>query len=171
MTAIAGFALSATVTAFIFLCLLFLSGGCTRKVYVPVERVVAHTDTLYQSRLRVDTLRMVERVYEADFRYDSIAPILDSLNRVIGWDRYHFRELTKKDSREIERLQAVIDSLRAVKRDSVDRPVPYPVERELTRWEQVKMDAGGFALSLLAAGVVMGFIALLIWLVKIKRRK
>lgn len=151
--------------------LLALLCGCTRKVYVPVERVVAHTDTLYQSRLRVDTLRMIERVYEADFRYDSIAPILDSLNRVIGWDRYHFRELTKKDSREIERLQAVIDSLRAVKRDSVDRPVPYPVERELTRWEQVKMDAGGFALSLLAAVAVMGFIALLIWLVKIKRRK
>lgn len=107
---------------FIIGIMLALLCGCTRKVYVPVERVVAHTDTLYRSRLRVDTLRMVERVYEADFCYDSIAPILDSLNRVIGWDRYHFRELTKKDSREIERLQAVIDSLRAVKRDSVDRP-------------------------------------------------
>lgn len=166
-----GFALAVAVSAFIFLCLLLLSGGCTRKIYVPVERVVAHTDTFYRSRLRIDTLRMVERVYEADFRYDSIAPILDSLNRVIGFDRYHFREFTKKDSREIERLQAVIDSLRSVKRDSVDRPVPYPVERELTRWERVKMDAGEFALSLLAAGVVMGFIALLIWLVKIKRRK
>ena len=171
MRAIVGFALAVAVSAFIFLCLLLLSGGCTRKIYVPVERVVAHTDTFYRSRLRIDTLRMVERVYEADFRYDSIAPILDSLNRVIGFDRYHFREFTKKDSREIERLQAVIDSLRSVKRDSVDRPVPYPVERELTRWERVKMDAGEFALSLLAAGVVMGFIALLIWLVKIKRRK
>lgn len=151
--------------------LLALFCGCARKIYVPVESVTVRTDTLYQSRLRVDTMRMIERVYEADFRHDSIAPILDSLGRVLGWERWHFRELTKKDSREIERLQAVIDSLRAVKRDSIDRPVPYPVERELTKWERVKMDAGGFAFSLLAAIAVMGLIALLIWLIKIKRRK
>lgn len=171
MPAIAGFALSVTVTAFIFLCLLFLSGGCTRKIYVPTERVVTHTDTLYQSRLRIDTMRTIERVYEADFRYDSIAPILDSLNNVIGWDRYHFRESTKMNEREIRRLQSQVDSLRAVKQDSVYVRVPVPVERELTKWEHVRMDAGGFTICLGAAVALMGAIALVIkWIVRKKRR-
>ncbi len=152
--------------------LAILSIGCTRRIYVPTERVVTRTDTVYQSRLRVDTMRLTERVYEADFRYDSIAPILDSLNRVIGWDRYHFRGLTIMNEREIRRLQSQVDSLRAVKQDSVYVSVPVPVERELTKWERVRMDAGGFIICLGAVVALMGAIYLVIkWIVRKKRRK
>lgn len=152
--------------------LAILSIGCTRRIYVPTERVVTHTDTLYQSRLRVDTMRLTERVYEADFRYDSIAPILDSLGRVIGMDRYHFYESTKINEREIRRLQSQVDSLIAVKQDSVYVSVPVPVERELTKWERVRMDAGGFIICLGAVVALMGAIYLVIkWIVRKKRRK
>ena len=93
------------------------------------------------------------------------------LGRVIGMDRYHFRESTKKDEREIQRLQSQVDSLIAVKQDSVYVSVPYPVERELTKWEQARMDAGGFIICLGAAVVLMGAIALIIkWIVRKKRR-
>lgn len=162
------FLLVVAVTALIFLCL--LCGGCTRKVYVPVENTVMRTDTVTHYISNTDSVTVIERIYESDTRYDSIAPILDSLNRVIGWDRYHFRETTKMDSREIQRLQSLVDSLRAVKRDSVDRPVPYPVERELTRWEKTKMDAGGIAIGA-GTALLVAVIALLIWLIKIKRRR
>lgn len=144
--------------------------SCARKIYVPVENTAIRTDTVRHYLANTDSITVVERIYESDTRYDSIAPILDSLNRVIGWDRYHFRESTKKDSREIQRLQSLVDSLRAVKRDSVDRPVPYPVERELTRWEKMKMDAGGFAIGA-GTSLLVAVIVLLVWLIRIKRRR
>lgn len=161
-----GLLLAAVLTAFILGSLIL--GGCSRKVYVPVENEKWHTDTVTRYIHSTDSVTVIERVYESDTRYDSIAPILDSLNRVIGWDRYHFREVTKKDSREIQRLQSLVDSLKSVKRDSVDRPVPYPVERELTKWERAKMDFGGFALGGLCAAALA---AVVVWLIKIKRRK
>lgn len=144
--------------------------GCTRKIYVPVENTAMRTDTVRHYLTSTDSVTVVERIYESDTRYDSIAPILDSLNRVIGWDRYHFRESTKKDERELKQLQAQVDSLKAVKIDSVKVSVPYPVERELTRWEKVKMDAGGIAIGA-GTALLVAVIALLIWLIKIKRRK
>lgn len=142
--------------------------GCTRKVYVPVESVTVRTDTVETVKVRVDSVRLTERIYEKDLRYDSVAPIIDSLNRVIGWDRWHFRESTKKDESAIYRLQSLVDSLRAVKRDSVDRPVPCPVERKLTRWERVKMDAGGMAIGVGMVLLVV-VIALVMWLIKVRK--
>ena len=40
----------------VILLALALSGGCTRKVYVPVENTTVRTDTVYQSQLRVDSV-------------------------------------------------------------------------------------------------------------------
>lgn len=151
------------VTALLVCLLLCMAlGGCSRKVYVPVEKRESHTDTLYQERVRVDSVHSIERIYERGTRYDSIAPILDSLDRVIGWDRYHFREVTKMNDREVNRLQSLVDSLRALRVDSIDRPVPYPVERELSRREKIKMDFGGLGFVLLGvaaagASVLLGF--------------
>ena len=55
--------------------------------------------------------------------------------------------------------------LESVKADSV--PVPYPVERSLSCWEQTKMDLGGFALG----GIAVALCAIIVWIVKIKRRR
>lgn len=148
--------------AAVFIAVLFIMSGCSRKVYVPVEKTTVRTDTVTHYINSTDSVTLIERIYESDTRYDSIAPILDSLNRVIGWDRWHFRESTKLNDRETERLQSLVDSLRAVKRDSVDRPVPYPVERPLTKWEQTKMDFGGFALG----GVAVALCIAVVWLIK-----
>lgn len=146
----------------LLICLLVLATGCARKVYVPVENTTVKTDTVTHYINNTDSVTVIERVYESDTRYDSIAPILDSLNRVIGWDRYHFRESTKKDSREMQRMQALVDSLKAVKRDSVEKPVPYPVERELSRWERTKMDFGGMAIGAL----IIALCVAVAWLIK-----
>lgn len=146
----------------LLICLLVLATGCTRKVYVPVENTTVKTDTVTHYINNTDSVTVIERVYESDTRYDSIAPILDSLNRVIGWDRYHFRESTKKDSREMQRMQALVDSLKAVKRDSVEKPVLYPVERELSRWERAKMDFGGMAIGALVIALCLA----VAWLIK-----
>ena len=40
-----------------------------------------------------------------------------------------------------------------MQRDSI--PVPYPVEKPLTKWERWKMDAGGWAMGAVAAVLVI----------------
>lgn len=82
----------------LLLCLVASSlTSCSRKVYVPVESVreTRVTDTVTRFRTLVITDTVLQRIKETDLRYDSVAPILDSLNNVIGWGRWHFRERTK----------------------------------------------------------------------------
>lgn len=133
-------------------------GSCSRTVYTPVESV--RTDTVTHIVAAHDTVRDMERIFVTDSRYDSVAPILDSLNRVIGYDRYHFREVTKMTDKERQRLVSIIDSLSAVSADTIREP--YPVERSLTRWEQTKMDLGGVALG----GVAVALCIAVIWLIR-----
>lgn len=125
---------------------LMLSGGCTRKVYVPSEHIVYSTDTVYEAVLRVDSV--IQR--------DSVAVVQkgDTVLITRYRDRYRVKERT--------------DTVYKAKTDSVRVREPYPVERELTKWEQTKMDFGGIFLGgLIAAGVA----AVIVWIVKRKRRK
>lgn len=125
---------------------LMLSGGCTRKVYVPTEHIVYSTDTVYEAVLRVDSV--IQR--------DSVAVVQkgDTVLITRYRDRYRVKERT--------------DTVYKAKTDSVRVREPYPVERELTKWEQTKMDFGGMFLGgLIAVGVA----AVIVWIVKRKRRK
>lgn len=125
---------------------LMLSGGCTRKVYVPTEHTVYNTDTVYEAVLRVDSV--IQR--------DSVAVVQkgDTVLITRYRDRYRVKERT--------------DTVYKAKTDSVRVREPYPVERELTKWEQAKMDFGGMAIGGLIAVVVA---AVIVWIVKRKRRK
>ena len=125
---------------------LMLSGGCTRKVYVPTEHIVYSTDTVYEAVLRVDSV--IQR--------DSVAVVQkgDTVLITRYRDRYRVKERT--------------DTVYKANTDSVRVREPYPVERELTKWEQTKMDFGGIFLGgLIAVGVA----AVIVWIVKRKRRK
>ena len=125
---------------------LMLSGGCTRKVYVPTEQTVYNTDTVYEAVLRVDSV--IQR--------DSVAVVQkgDTVLITRYRDRYRVKERT--------------DTVYKANTDSVRVREPYPVERELTKWEQTKMDFGGIFLGgLIAVGVA----AVIVWIVKRKRRK
>ena len=53
----------------------------------------------------------------------------------------------------------------------VDRKiqVPYPVEKKLSRWEQFKMDVGGWAIGVLSGLLLFGIGYVIVWLIK-KRR-
>ena len=125
---------------------LMLSGGCARKVYVPTEHIVYSTDTVYEAVLRVDSV--IQR--------DSVAVVQkgDTVLITRYRDRYRVKERT--------------DTVYKAYTDSVRVREPYPVERELTKWEQTKMDFGGiFLCGLIAVGVA----AVIVWIVKRKRRK
>lgn len=68
---------------------------------------------------------------------------------------------TVVDIRWYDRVREVYlyDTVLSVRTDSV--PVPYPVEKRLTRWEQLKMDYSTYVILALTFGMVIVF-----WLVK-----
>lgn len=124
----------------LFICLLVLASGCSRKVYVPVESVVSRTDTIYSAKVRVDSVIMRDSV--AVFQKG------DTVTITKYRDRYRVKELTDTV------YQSAIDSVKVC--------VPYPVERELSRWERTKMDFGGMAIGAL----VIALCVAVAWLIK-----
>lgn len=104
--------------------------SCRSVKYVPVETV--RHDTLYINKVRRDSI----------VKYDSI----------------HVRE--KGDTVWLEKYRYLFvdkwrtDTVYLSRTDSVQ--VPYPVERELTRWQRFRMEVGGWALLLLLAAGAYG---------------
>ena len=111
-----------------------------------MENTTVRTDTVYQSQLRVDSV----------FCRDSVAVIQKGDTVLITkWrDRYRVKQRT--------------DTVYKAVTDSVKVSVPYPVERELTKWEQTKQDVGGMAMGALGVAVLAAVIA---WVVKRKRNR
>lgn len=114
--------------------------GCrTRIEYIPVESV----RTEYKDRLQRDSIY---------FR-DSI--IMREKGDTMFIDRWRY---LYKD-RLITDTLIVSDTVR----------VPYPVEKELTRWQKTKMDVGGWAIGVLSGVLALGIGYAIVWL--IRRRK
>ena len=110
--------------------------SCRSVKYVPVETV--RHDTLYINKVRRDSI----------VKYDSV----------------HVRE--KGDTVWLEKYRYLFvdkwrtDTLYVSRTDSVQ--VPYPVERELTRWQRFRMEVGGVVLFALLAGM-LGIAGWLAW--------
>lgn len=134
----------ATIIAAVALVLALALCGCTSTRYVPVERVTHHTDTVRELAVRIDSI----------MTRDSVAVYIrgDTVFMTKWRDRFRYSE----------RIDTVYRSVA----DSVRVPQPYPVERKLTAWEQVKQDAGGWALA--AVGILAVAVA---WLAKRQRKR
>ena len=119
----------------------FLLCGCTSTRYVPVETV--RTDSVRIIAMRTDSVHILDSV------------VIDRGSDTIRIDRW----------RIMYRDRLRVDTLWRTERDSVC--VPYPVEKQLTKWEQTKMDFGGFAIGGLAALIAV----VVIWIVRAVRRR
>lgn len=143
----------------ILVILAFLLYGCGSIQYVPVETI----KTEYKNR--VDTLKQIDSVFsekETIIREADSALILKLGLQLKSNEKAILvlkRELEKKISKESEHT---IDTI--IKVDSVQ--VPYPVERKLSKWEQTKMDIGGYSIF----GFSIAFIVLIIGFVLKARR-
>lgn len=114
------------------LMLLFLT-GCKTVKFVPVPEY----HTLYKTR--VDTVQRLDSVY---FR-DSV--FIATKGDTVFLTKTHWRERF----RNIYHVKA--DTV--MQRDSIR--VPYPVEKQLTKWQQWKMDMGGWAMGAVAVLVIL----------------
>ena len=129
----------------IILILLLLLSSCKSIQYIPVETVkteyVTKTDTFIQK----DSLVFHDSVY------------IHSKGDTVWYEKWH----TKYKDRLVTRV--VVDSF--IRTDSIQ--VPYPVEKKLTRWQQLKVDWGGTVM--IWAGIATAL--LIILLLRFLRRR
>lgn len=101
--------------------LLLVVWSCRTTEYVPVE--IVKTDTTYINKVQRDSIYQLDSVY-----------ILDRGDTVL---------ITK--TKYLHRDKLVHDTIYRSRIDSIQ--VPYPVEKQLTRWEQFRLDVGGWAIA------------------------
>ena len=115
--------------------------GC--KPYRVAQRETVIKDSLYIVQRMIDRVLIRDSVYERHV-HDTV---------------YKYKE------RETVRYLSLRDTLYIEKRDSVS--VPYPVERELTKWEAVRMRLGDISLIVFIAGLLY----VVVWLIKRRRKR
>ena len=115
--------------------------GC--KPYRVAQQETVIKDSLYITQRMIDRVLIRDSVYERHV-HDTV---------------YKYKE------RETVRYLSLRDTLYIEKRDSVS--VPYPVERELTKWEAVRMRLGDISLIVFIAGLLY----VVVWLIKRRRKR
>lgn len=100
--------------------LLLVVWSCRTTEYVPVE--VVRSDTTYINKVQRDSIYQLDSIYILD-RGDTV---------LITQTKFLYRD------------KLVRDTVYMSKTDSIK--VPYPVEQQLTRWEQFRLDVGGWAI-------------------------
>ena len=118
----------------LFLCALL--SGCRSIQYVPVETV--HTDTLYQKVVQRDSIHI----------HDSVTIREKGDTVMIEHWRTQWRDRLQRDTIYRSRVDSV--------------QVPYPVEKKLTRWQQVCIDYG----KLTMGATVLLVIFIIVWIVR-----
>lgn len=129
----------------IYILIIFLMSGIwlssCRTQYIPVETV----KTEYKTR---DSIR-VDSIYNQDSIYVLIK----------GDTVYHYKYKYLYKYQFLNRTDTVI------RVDSVQ--VPYPVEKQLSRWQSLKIELGGWAFGL----IIVTVFVIVGWLVYRRRNK
>lgn len=120
---------------------LVLICACTTTKYVPVESV--RTEYVDRGSARVDSVTL----------RDSI--VIQSGADTVRIEKWRWRE----------KISFMRDTLTIIKTDSVQ--VPFPVEKELSRWQKTKMDLGGIAIGMCCAVILW----LIVWIARRLRNK
>lgn len=117
---------------------LLAAGGCSRRIYVPVESRSRSTDTLIDIRLRADTFLARDSVVVC-IRGDTLR------ERVV---------------RERTRLRLVRDTVRDVRRDTVVETRMVEVEKKSPR---SFFRTAGESAGWMMAGAALGVVAVIVW--------
>lgn len=117
--------------------LISLLSGCKSVQYVPMETV--RTDSIYVDRYQRDSIYQRDSVF---------------VNRWIAGDTIYQDKVVWK---YVYRDMVKYDTVATLRSDTIN--VPYPVECKLSKWEQLKLNVGGWAISIIIIIVliVMGF--------------
>lgn len=151
-----------------------LCSSCTGTRYVPLETV--RTEYLYKDNAEMlDVVKsLTERLYQKERQVDSLMQsnrellVLSDNGDTLRHDRekvvyratYREKELERLMELKNDSIRELVRRLESVKADTIR--VPYPVEKELSKWQQTKMDFGGIALG----GIIAVVCIAVIWLIR-----
>ncbi len=149
---------------YLFLAALLLC-GCKAIKYVPVETVRTeykeadttaiynHLRSYFEARIHKEASRdsVIDRTKEIVVIRENGDTARHDRERIVYVSSQKEKELEDKLSQRDSTIGTLRLQLESVKADTV--PVPYPVERELSWWQQTKMDFGGMLLVLLATAI------------------
>lgn len=121
------------------LCLLC---GCKQVQYIPLETV--KLDSIYIAQTQRDSIVRYDSIYVRD-KGDTLY--------VERW-KYLYRDKLRVDTVSVLRVDSV--------------QVPVPVEKALTKWQQFKLDVGGYALCV---GVVLVLVLVVVGYLVYKLKK
>lgn len=127
----------------VYIIMLLILAACfisCRTQYIPVESV----RTEYKTR---DSIR-IDSIYQRDSIYTLVKGDTAYQYRY----KYLYRYLTTNRTDTI------------LKHDSI--PIPYPVEKQLSRWQTIKMELGGWAF-----GIIILFTLIIIGQIIFKSKK
>lgn len=115
------------------LIVILLLAGCSTVRYVPLPSV--SVDSVYVDRYQHDSIYLRDSVY---------------VNRWTAGDTVYQDKIVWK---YVYRDKVKYDTINILRSDTVC--VPYPVERRLTRWEQVRLNVGGWAIAVVVITILV----------------
>ena len=126
-----------TIIYCVILLTLAICSSCRSVKYVPVETV--RVDSLYLTIHERDSIHIKDSIYIRE-KGDTVF--------VERW-RTQYRDRGRTDTLYVDRVREV--------------QVPYPVEKELTWWQEVKINFGDFSF-----GIIFVLLFIIIWMIKKK---
>ena len=118
--------------------------GCTSVRYVPVESVTH--DSIYISRVERDSIHVHDSIYM------EVMSKADTVYQTKYVQKVVYRDALRTDTMIVER----VDTIR----------MPYPVERQLSQWEKIKLDLGGICIGGL---IIFALSEVAVWILRRKR--
>ena len=108
---------------------LVLLSGCSRVQYVPMQTVLK--DSIVFHRIDIDSVVIKDSIF--------IDRTKDTVYKYV--ERWNEKYIIRNDTTIIERVDSI--------------PVEVKVEKQLTRWQQIKIDYGDNVLVMLVAIIVV----------------
>lgn len=138
------------LSALAFIILFVCFSSCTRKVYVPVERHTTVTEILMDTIVDIKLIECHDTVTVENAGKDTISYL---------HNEYAYSFASLHDGKLGHSLGTIpgtklFDTLKIkhiIIRDSIPYPVTVEVERDLTFWQKIKIEYGGFAMGAAAA--------------------
>ena len=157
---------TATIALFAGFLWILMFCGCSREVIprvVTETHMTLHTDSLTRLINRMIQQTNTSREKETLFVFQNHEVTVNEQGDTVKEKTERVTDRSRELETKVERLERENDSLRQIKArvDSVDRPVPYPVEvpyyveRKLAWWQTGLMWAGGLLLTGIAGWLVL----------------
>lgn len=108
---------------------LVLLSGCSRVQYVPMQTVLK--DSIVFHRIDIDSVVIKDSIF--------IDRTKDTVYKYV--ERWNEKYIIRNDTTIIERVDSI--------------PIEVKVEKQLTRWQQIKIDYGDNVLVMLVAVIVV----------------